>query len=443
MSTPGGAAIRAAAARSVIAVAARGRRLEDALAEFTRDGTPRPATQSIAFGTVRWYFELDACLAVLLDRPGAKLDPEVRALLLVGLYQLLHGETPEHAAVSETVEAARALGRPRAAGLVNAVLRRLQRERAAILAAAHRARPGRYAHPDWMLAAFARDWPEQWESIADAGNREPPMWLRVNVRRTTPEAWLSRLAGAGLAAQAVDFAPEALRLTEPVDVDALPGFADGEVSVQDAAAQLAARLLAAGAGMRVLDACAAPGGKACHVLELQPAIAELVALDVDAARAARIEANLARLGLPARVVVGDATDPAAWWDGRPFERVLLDVPCSGTGVIRRHPDIKLLRRPADVPRFAARQARLLRAAWGLLAPGGRLLYASCSILGEENAHVVGEFIAGEPSAAEVTESARLLLPGTLPWQVAGPGCALASGAADADGFYYACLEKRA
>lgn len=443
MSTPGGAAIRAAAARSVAAVAARGRRLEDAVAEFTRDGTPRPATQSIAFGTVRWFFELDDCLEALLARPGAKQDPEVRALLLVGLYQLLHGATPEHAAVSETVEAARALGRPRAAGLANAVLRRFQRERDAIVAAAHRAPRARYAHAAWMLDAFARDWPDRWASIAAAGNSEPPMWLRVNARRTTREAYRAKLADAGFASEAAAFAPEALRLAEPVDVHALPGFADGEVSVQDAAAQLAPRFLAAAPGMRVLDACAAPGGKACHALELEPGIAELVALDLDATRATRIASNLSRLGLSARVVVGDAAKPADWWDGRPFERILLDVPCSGTGVIRRHPDIKLLRRPADVPRFAAQQAGILRASWGLLAPGGRLVYASCSVFAEENARVVEAFLAGESRAVDVTESARLLLPGALPWQVAGPGCALASGAADADGFYYACLEKRA
>ena len=443
MSTPGGGAIRAAAARAVAAVAARGRRLEDAVAESTRDGTPRPATQSIAFGTVRWFFELDACLASLLDRPRGKQDPEVRALLLVGLYQLLHAATPEHAAVSETVEAARALGRPRAAGLVNAVLRRFQRERDAIVAAAHRSRAARHAHPAWMLDAFARDWPDRWESIAAAGNAEPPMWLRVNLRRTTREACRRRLEEAGFAAEAPAFAPEALRLAEPSDVGALPGFAEGWISVQDAAAQLAPRFLGAAAGMRVLDACAAPGGKACHLLELEPGIAGLVALDVDAGRAARIESNLARLGLAATVRTGDARKPADWWDGRPFERILLDVPCSGTGVIRRHPDIKLLRRPDDIPGFAARQAELLAAAWDLLAPGGRLVYASCSVLRAENAAVVAVFLDREARAVDVTESARLLLPGALPWQLAGPGCALASGAVDADGFYYACLEKRA
>jgi 16S rRNA (cytosine967-C5)-methyltransferase len=427
----------------VAAVAADGRRLEDALAEATASGVPRPATQSLAFGTVRWFFELEACLDVLLDRPGARQDATLRALLLVGLYQLRHGETPPHAAVSETVEAARALGRARAAGLVNAVLRRFQREGDAVVSAAQRARSARHAHPAWMLDAFARDWPEDWEGIAAAGNAEPPMWLRVNARRADRDGYLARLAHAGIEATAAAFAPEAIRLAAPVDVHALPGFASGEVSVQDAAAQLAARFIAAGPGMRVLDACAAPGGKACHVLELEPGLGELVALDVDAARAPRIDANLARLGLAARIVVADAAGSGRWWDGRPFDRVLLDAPCSGTGVIRRHPDIKLLRRPADIPRLAAQQSRLLAACWDMLAPGGRLVYASCSVLAAENAGVVGDFLKGQGRAVDATGSARLLLPGALPWRLAGPGCALASGAADADGFYYACLEKRA
>jgi 16S rRNA (cytosine967-C5)-methyltransferase len=404
---------------------------------------PRPATQSIAFGTVRWFFELDACLSLLLDRPDSRLDPEVRALILVGLYQLLHGETPDHAAVSETVEAARSLGRPRTAGLVNALLRRFQREREAIVGKAHGEPAARHAHPAWMLQAFEREWPQQWEAIAAAGNGEPPMWLRVNERRVTRDDYRARLLAAGQAAEPCDFAPQALRLGEPCDVTSLPGFGDGDVSVQDAAAQLAPFFVAAGKGMRVLDACAAPGGKACHLLERTRDLAELVALDIDAERAKRIASNLARLGLEATVAVGNAASPGGWWDGRPFDRILLDVPCSGTGVIRRHPDIKLLRRPDDIPRFAAQQAALLGACYGMLAPGGRLVYSSCSILRAENADVVAAFLDRTAAAADVTESARLLVPGRLPWQVAGPGSALPSGAADADGFYYACLEKRA
>jgi 16S rRNA (cytosine967-C5)-methyltransferase len=440
---PEAAAIRAAAARAVVAVASRGRRLESAVAEQSRDSPSRPAIQSLAFGTVRWFPELEAILDLLLDRPDAPLPREVRALALVGLYQLAHGATPPHAAVSETVEAARALGQPRAAPLVNALLRRFQREREAIVAAAHAGRAARLAHPEWMLAAFERDWPAQWESIAAAGNAEPPLWLRVNARRSSRDDYRARLAALGMDSVTCDFAPQALRLAKPVDVSQLPGFAQGDVSVQDAAAQLAAYFLAPREGMRVLDACAAPGGKACHLLEAFPGIAELVAVDADPERAARIASNLARLGLAARVVTGDAAAPGAWWDGRAFERILLDVPCSGTGVIRRHPDIKLLRRPDDIPRFAGSQAALLAAAFGLLAPAGRLLYVSCSVLAAENAAVVRAFLAANPAAADVTESARLLLPGAAPVSDAGAGCALASGAADADGFYYACLEKRA
>ncbi len=268
------------------------------------------------------------------------------------------------------------------------------------------------------------------------------MWLRVNRRLASRDEYRARLAEAGMSAESAAFAPEALRLRDPVNVGELPGFAEGAVSVQDAAAQLAPYFLAAEGGMRVLDACAAPGGKACHILELVPGISELVALDVDPLRSKRIEENLSRLKLAATVVIGDASN-TSWWDGRAFDRILLDVPCSGTGVIRRHPDIKLLRRPDDIARFAATQLALLHSVYALLAPRGRLLYASCSVLSAENAAVVGKFLAAEPTALDATESARLLLPGVAPVQGPGPGCALPSGAADADGFYYACLEKRA
>jgi 16S rRNA (cytosine967-C5)-methyltransferase len=427
----------------VIAVAAKGRRLEAAIAEAARDQPSRPAIQSLAFGTVRWFFELEACLARLSSRPDVPPAHEVRALTLVGLYQLAHGATPDHAAVSETVEAARELGRPRAAAFVNALLRRFQREREPVLAAVHRVREARLAHPEWLLAALERDWPADWESIAAAGNAEPPMWVRVNILHSSCNDYRARLDAAGISSQPCAFAPQALRLDQPVDVGSLPGFADGDVSVQDAAAQLAAPFVGVESGMRVLDACAAPGGKACHLLELAPDLDSLAALDIDAARAERIRSNLTRQGLSAQVVIGDALDPARWWDGRPFDRILLDVPCSGTGVIRRHPDIKILRRPDDIGHFAARQAALLAASFGLLAAGGRLVYSSCSVLAAENAQVVAAFLGREPKAADVTESARLLLPGVLPGRHAGPGWALPSGSADADGFYYACLEKRA
>ena len=437
------AALRAAAARIVLAVARDGRTLEDALAAARLPDGDRPAVQSLAYGTVRWFTELEACLALLSSRPPAELDPLLRALLLVGLYQQAHGDTPPHAAVAETVEAARALQKPRAAGLVNAVLRRFQRERQGILARAHEDRAARLAHPAWLVEAFCEDWPEDGEALLAAGNAQPPMWLRVNARRGDVTGYARRLEEAGLEAQACPFAPEALRLVRPMDVSRLPGFGAGDVSVQDAAAQLAARLLGAAPGMRVLDACAAPGGKACHLLELHRDLAGLVALDVDEARNGRVRENLTRLGLTADVITADASAPGTWWDGRAFERVLLDAPCSGTGVIRRHPDIKLLRRPADVAAFAARQRGLLEALWTVLAPGGWLLYATCSLLTAENAGVVAAFLRDTPGAAEVTESARLFLPAQPPARAPGPGLALPTGAADMDGFYYACIEKRA
>lgn len=443
MSRTDAAGLRAAAARVAMAVLRDGRNLEEGLDAEPAAGRERATLQSLAYGTIRWFFELDACLALLTDRPPERLDPPVRCLLLVGLYQLAHGRTPAHAAVAETVEAVRVLGRPRASGLVNAVLRRFQRERDLLVQRAHRDPQARHAHPWWLIEAIRRDWNERAEAILESDNLHPPMWVRVNARRVDASAYRARLAEAGLDASPCAFAPEALRLAQPVDVRILPGFAEGDVSVQDAAAQLAPRLLALDAGMRVLDACAAPGGKACHVLELQPGLAELVAVDIDPGRATRIRDNLARLGLAASVKVGDATEPAGWWDGKPFDRILLDVPCSGTGVIRRHPDIKLLRRPADIPAFAARQQALLEAAWPMLVPGGRLLYASCSVLRAENAAVVEAFLAARPEAVEMTESARLFLPAPLPECGRGPGLALPTGAADTDGFYYACLDKRA
>lgn len=438
-----GAEIRAAAARVVAAVADRGRTLDAALAAERARNSAGPALQALAYGTVRWFHELDAVLALLTQPRSARLDPAVRAVALVGLFQLAHARTPAHAAVAETVEAVRRLGRPRAAGLVNALLRRFQREADAVLAEARRDPAARFSHPAWLVSRLAADWPGLHTALLEADNAPPPMWLRVNVARIAPAEYRARLAAAGLAASPCDFAPAALKLEVPVDVAALPGFDAGEVSVQDAAAQLAAPLLAPAAGMRVLDACAAPGGKACHLLETSPRLAELVAVELDPARASRIHDNLRRLGLKARVVVGDAARPAEWWDGAPFDRILLDVPCSGTGVIRRHPDIKLLRRESDVGRFAATQRSLLDAAWPLLAPGGRLLYATCSVLRAENEDVVAAFLAGCPGAVDVTESARLSLHGRLPAVGPGPGLALPTGAADTDGFYYACLEKRA
>jgi 16S rRNA (cytosine967-C5)-methyltransferase len=415
----------------VVEVAARGRRLEAAVAAQAPEGASRPAIQALAFGTIRWFTELEAILGLLLDRPDAPLPREVRALALVGLYQLAHGATPPHAAVSETVEAAPALGHPRAKGLVNALLRRFQRERDAVVAAAHADRAARLAHPPWLLAAFERDWPAQWEQIAAAGNAEPPMWLRVNARRTTRDEYRARLAAAGMESEPCGFAPQALRLAEPVDVARLPGFAGGDVSVQDAAAQLAAFFLAPAGGMRVLDACAAPGGKTGHVLEL--ADATLTALDSDEGRLARVRANLGRLGFAARVVCGDAREPASWWDGAPFERILADVPCSASGVARRHPDIKWLRRETDIAQFAHLQASMLEALWQTLASGGKLLYATCSVFREENSDQVARFLEHHQDAT------RIILP-AVDNDIQLPAGQLLPDERH-DGFFYALLQK--
>jgi 16S rRNA (cytosine967-C5)-methyltransferase len=441
-----GAGARAAAARAVASVLAAGRTLEAALpgAALPAFGTvDRAQVQALAYGTVRWCLRLRRIATGLLARRWEDHPPELQALLLVGLYQLESARTPPHAAVSATVEASRLVGQARAAGLVNACLRRFQRERDELVARADATPAGRTAHPEWLVAALERDWGGATPGILEVNNAHPPLWLRANARRTGAEALATALAAAGHPSTPCAFAPRALKLERPVDVRELAPFVAGECSVQDAAAQLAAPLLDARPGQRVLDACAAPGGKTCHLLEEVPGV-EVVALDVESARAARIRENLARLGLEAAVTVGDALADD-WWDGRPFDRILLDVPCSGTGVIRRHPDIKLLRRAADVGPLVERQRALLAAQWRRLAPGGRLVYSSCSVLVAENAGVVGAFLAEAADAVDVTESARLSIPG-LPRspaaRIPGPGLALLPGPSDTDGFFYACLEKR-
>jgi 16S rRNA (cytosine967-C5)-methyltransferase len=403
----------------------RGRSLDAALTfdpQATRQ--ERGLLRALTYDSIRWYLRLDALLDRLLARPGQKLEPNVRALAIVGLCQLLYTEIPAHAAVAETVEAARHLGHARAAGFINAVLRRCQREHEQLGAQIDRDVAVRTAHPRWLVDALEADWGEQAEALLAANNQRPPFWVRVNRRRMSGGQYRARLAASGIAVANSMYDDEALLLADAVDVADLPGFADGDVSIQDAAAQLGARLVAPEPGERVLDACAAPGGKTGHLLELQPELAELVAVDVSSERLTRIADNLHRLGLSATLAAGDATEPAGWWDGRPFQRILLDVPCSATGVIRRHPDIKLLRRRDDIAPLAARQLQLLRSVWALLAPGGRLVYASCSALQAETVAVVEAFKATDAQARETTAAVRI-----------------AAGTAGMDGFYYACLEK--
>jgi 16S rRNA (cytosine967-C5)-methyltransferase len=383
----------------------------------------QPLVAALVLGALRWHYRLEWQAQRLLERPLARGQTALAALLRIGLLQLQELRIPPHAAVSATVDAAALLGARKAGGLVNAVLRRFQRERAELERAALTVEEARFAHPRWLIDALRVDHPHAWEALLAANNAAPPLWLRVNLARTTRAAYLERLLEAGLTATAAPDVPTAVLVTPPVGVAALPGFAAGAVSVQDLSAQRAAALLDVQPGQRVLDACAAPGGKTAHILEAAGGACEVVAVDRDAARLTRVHANLDRLGLSANVVAGDAAAPEQWWDGKPFERILIDAPCSATGVIRRHPDIKVLRRPADVERSVALQARLLRALWPLLAPGGRLLYATCSVLKRENEAQIAAFCTAEPTVRDV---ASLQL---LPEEAGG------------DGFYYAWLRK--
>jgi len=359
------------------------------------------------------------------------MHPLVHALLCTALYQIEYSRAPAASVVNIAVDAARVSGQGAASGFVNALLRRFLRERDAILARVDSSVPSRLAHPRWLLRTLRSAWPDNVEHIVAANNESPPMTLRVNLSRISRDAQLAVLAEQGIAAQA-GLVASAIVLDQPQDVTALPGFAEGMISVQDAGAQLAAELLDAQPGERILDACAAPGGKTGHILERTPGIAELVALDVNAARLERVQQNLSRLGLvsgPAVVQLKQADLLAlGWWDGRLFDRVLLDAPCSGTGVIRRHPDIKLLRRPEDITAFAATQLAMLERSAGLIKPGGLLLYATCSILLAENTGVVEQFLLRQPRFRREGADRHVL-----------PRPAADDRHATTDGFYYARL----
>jgi 16S rRNA (cytosine967-C5)-methyltransferase len=436
--------VRAQAARAVAQVAFEGHSLDKALVAAiaglgSQRDQDRGLLRSLSYDSIRWYLRLDALLRKLLTKPSQRLDAEVHALAIVGLCQLLNTDIPPHAAVMETVNATKYLDRSRATGLINALLRRCQREGSTLLDVIDKDIAARFAHPRWLVEQLQRDWGERTESLLAANNERPPFWLRINTRRTSVDDYRSALNANGFAIAASGRYPEGVRLERAVDVHELPGFAAGMVSVQDAAAQLAARLVDPAPGERILDACAAPGGKTGHLLELQPQLAELVALDISAERLERVSQNLERLGLQATLRVGDAAEPSQWWDGRCFDRILLDVPCSATGVIRRHPDVKLLRRREDIAELANRQAQLLRAMWPLLNAGGRLVYASCSALTTETADVVATFLRETADATEVSD--RLL--GESDKELTrGAGYRIAAGTDAMDGFYYACLEKQ-
>ncbi|WP_038052957.1 16S rRNA (cytosine(967)-C(5))-methyltransferase RsmB [Thioalkalivibrio sp. ALJ1] len=396
--------------------------------------------QALAYTILRWYPQLEGLVGSFLDRPLRRKDAVIGVLLAQGLAEVLHFGTRDHAAVRETAELAREIHRPGAVGLINAVLRRALREQDA-LATRIAAEPGlRYAVPEWLLEAIREAWPEEWEALLEASTQPAPMTLRVNLHRGSREVALEALAAAGAPARPHPALASALTLENPVDVGGLPGFFEGRMSVQDASAQWAGVLLDPQPGERVLDACAAPGGKTGHLLEHAGGDLDLTALDNDPARLEQVRENLDRLGLNADLVAADLEATDAWWDGQGFDAILLDVPCSATGVIRRHPDIKTLRRADDIPRLAAEQARLLAGAWRLLRPGGRLLYATCSLLSAENEAVVAPFVAATPDACAQPLNRGAGIPGARPREV---GLSLPLGLEGGDGFYYALLEKQA
>lgn len=431
-----GAGVRAAAAEAVAAVVLHGRSLDAALGAVETDveAADQALLRNLAYGTLRRHFRIAEWRRELVTRSLRRRDRIVECLIDVGLFQLVDTRIPDHAVVSATVEAARLLGRKAFAGLVNAVLRRFVRE--GFAGRPPVGREARHDHPDWFIDRLERDWEETAAAVLEANNARAPMWLRVNTARNGVDAYLERLADDGIGFSRQPGLPEAIRLDEPLATAALPGFAAGCVSVQDGAAQLAARWLLADGGARVLDACAAPGGKTAHLTEIG---ARVDAVDVDGERLAAVRSNLDRLGLDARLYEADAAGQPDWWDGEPYDRILVDAPCSASGVIRRHPDIKLLRRDADVPRLAALQRTLVARLWELLAPGGRLLYVTCSVFRAENRAVVEDFLAATPDARPDSllpnNNIRALM------RPEGPGHQILPGTAGLDGFFFAPLVK--
>lgn len=395
--------------------------------------------QECVYGCLRQLFSLRAQLGGLLQKPLRKKDAIVECVLLAGLYQLESMATPAHATINESVTACTALDRDWARGLVNAVLRNAQRRAAKPAEAGVAPESGdetRFNHPQWLIGKFRKAWPLDWADVLVAGNAHPPMTLRVNRLQTTREEYLTRLVAVGLNAVPSPSAPHALLLERPVRVTELPGFDTGAVSVQDAAAQLAAPLLEVRAGQRILDACAAPGGKALHLLELSNGQARLLAIDNSAERLQSVAENLQRAGLTCGLLVADASTPASWWDGEPFERILLDAPCSGTGVIRRHPDIKLHRQPDDLAALVETQRALLEGLWPTLAPGGRLLYVTCSVLPAENEQVLAAFNAAHADCTAVPIAAG--------WgRATVHGRQILTGEHEMDGFFFGLLQKHA
>jgi 16S rRNA (cytosine967-C5)-methyltransferase len=409
------------------------------------DNQIRAFIQALCYGVIRNYQSLDFLLSLLLDKPLRNKDIDIKVLLLIGLYQLKDMQVKDHAAVAETVAA---VGKKTwAKGVINAVLRQYLRDQHLLNAKVNSDLVAVSLHPRWLLEAIHQDWPEQASKILLHNNEQPPMTLRVNLNHITPAAYCHFLTEIGIAAHPIVYSSTAIQLTNAVPVEQLPYFADGWVSVQDAAAQFAAPLLELKAGLRVLDMCAAPGGKTAAILEMQPSV-DLTAIDIDENRLKRVQENLQRLDLSVfkndccrgdlsrlHIINGDAAKPETWWNGQPFDRILLDAPCSALGVIRRHPDIKLLRRASDIETLQHKQQQMLEAAWSMLASGGILLYVTCSILKAENEQQITAFLNNHSDSFEI--------PITADWgQQRSAGRQILTGESNMDGFYYARIGKR-
>jgi 16S rRNA (cytosine967-C5)-methyltransferase len=435
-----GAETLAHAALAIHAVVFEGRSADAAL-EPARERADRAAVRAIALGTLRWYQRLAPAVAPLLNRPFDELSPKLAALLVTAAHQVEYSRGAAEAQVHLAVDASRVVGEGRASGVVNAVLRRFVAQRSELLAAADTELARRHAHPQWLVDELQSEWGGRAVEIMEANNRHPPMVLRVDPAQMQAEDFLRSWRALGREAATVSWNSDAVILERPVGVHQLPGFESGAVSIQDGGAQLATFLLDVRPGMRVLDACAAPGGKTLHIVQRTPDLAALIAVDDDGARLARVRENLQRAGRDAVLITADLRDAPPSLDPASFDRVLVDAPCSATGVIRRHPDIKLLRRASDIAAFAATQRRILATVFELLRPGGRLIYCTCSVLPTENERVVAAFLAGEPRASLADWPEGLtpppgLLARATGWQL------LPGGEAGTDGFYYACLTRK-
>ena len=426
---------RHAALLATLDVLSKGRNLDQALREHLPafpDPRDQGLVQRLAYNLLRWKLPLEFFAGQLLNKPLRSKDRDIYQLLLLGLSQLWPEPQAEHAVISETSQVARYLKKPWAVGLVNACLRNFLRNKNSLIKTLNPELA--LSHPSWLMDALKGDWPEDWQALASANNARPPLWLRINRRKISLKQYLPELDKHNIPWQLSPVAEDAVHCLEPRPVQGLPGYDEGWFSVQDPGAQMAAILVDPNPGERILDACAAPGGKTTHLLELESRLEQLLALDISGQRLERLKSNLQRLDMDCELLAADAAQPETWWDGNLFHKILLDAPCSATGVIRRHPDIKWLRTPEHVKELVQIQSRLLKALWPLLAPGGRLVYATCSVLSSENQLQLDQFRLAQQDA----------LSRAFPKEIGlkrGPGRQLLPHLHGCDGFYYEVLEK--